>query len=214
MSVIQAEIEVDETDIPFVTVGQPAKVKIDAFKDKDFDGHVTEVGHSPIVVAGASSSTRATNFKVIVTLDGRIPDVRPGFTCTAIVTTATRSMVTSMPIQAGTVREMILDASGAIVRDPLPTPGQTAPRRTTGPQELKPGQTRKEMEGVFLAKDGRAVFTPVTSGIAGEKYLEVLSGLKDGDEVIIGPFSSVRSLKDGDAVKVTAAATGTGTAKS
>jgi HlyD family secretion protein len=179
MSVIQAEIEVDETDIPFVTVGQPAKVKIDAFKDKDFDGHVTEVGHSPIVVAGASSSTRATNFKVIVTLDDRVPDVRPGFTCTAIVTTATRSLVTSVPLQAGTVREMILDASGAIVRDPLPAPGQTAPRRT-----------------------------------AGEKYLEVLSGLKDGDEVIIGPFSSVRSLKDGDAVKVTAAVTGAGPAKS
>ena len=182
MSVIQAEIEVDETDIPCVTIGQPAKVTIDALPDKTFRGKVTEVGNSPIA-ASAGSTTRATNFKVTVTIDGQVPNVRPGFTCTATITTATRQKVTSVPIQAMTLREMVLDEEGQIVREPTAT-GRSgaAPRRpTAGPAELKPGQTRKEVEGVFVIRDGHAVFTPVKTGIAGEKYFEVLDGLKEGD---------------------------------
>ena len=92
MSVIRAEIEVDETDIPSVSIGQPAKVTIDALPDKTFRGKVTEVGNSPIA-ASAGSTTRATNFKVKVTVDGQVPNVRPGFTCTATITTATRQKV-------------------------------------------------------------------------------------------------------------------------
>ncbi|HQX81591.1 MAG TPA: hypothetical protein PKW63_07525, partial [Vicinamibacterales bacterium] len=84
-----------------------------------------------------------------------------------------------------------------------PTPPGAPARRVTAPTELQPGQTRKEIEGAFVVTDGKAVFTPIKVGIAGEKFFEVLSGLKDGDEVITGPFTSVRSLKDGDAVKVT-----------
>jgi HlyD family secretion protein len=213
MSVIQAEIEVDETDIPFVAVGQPGKVKIDAFPDKEFDGHVTEVGHSPITTAGATTATRATDFKVVVVLDGRVPDVRPGFTCTGVITTATRTKATAVPIQATTVREVIVDQTGQIVRD-TPSNGPNAPRRPAGPQEPKPGQARKELEGVFVVKDGKAIFTPIKSGIAGEKYFEVLDGLKEGDEVITGPFSSVRTLKDGDAVKITTGTTVPNAAKS
>ncbi|OYW04824.1 MAG: hypothetical protein B7X11_02525, partial [Acidobacteria bacterium 37-65-4] len=106
MSVIEAEVEVDETDIPFVTLGQQAKIKIDAYPDKSFRGQVTEVGNSPIVTAGAT--TRATNFKVVVTLEETIPDVRPGFTCTADITTATRQKAVAVPIQATTVREMVV----------------------------------------------------------------------------------------------------------
>ena len=108
-----------------------------------------------------------------------------------------------MPIQATTVREMVIDEKGAIVREPV-TPG--APRRPAGggvqAAELKPGHERKEVEGVFVVRDGKAMFEVVKTGIAGEKYFEVLSGLKDGDAVIIGPFSSVRSLADGAAVKL------------
>jgi HlyD family secretion protein len=207
LSVIETEVEVDETDIPFIKLGQPAMVTIDAIPDKKFPGKVTEVGNSAIQATGAAAATRATNFKVVVTLDGTIPDVRPGFTCTAVVTTATRQKVVSVPIQATTVREMVVNADGSLVRTPPPAPGQPAARRTTAPVELQPGQTRKEIEGAFLVKDGKAVFTPIKVGIAGEKYFEVLSGLKDGDEVITGPFTSVRSLKDGDAVKVTTAFT-------
>ncbi|HKW01200.1 MAG TPA: efflux RND transporter periplasmic adaptor subunit [Vicinamibacterales bacterium] len=207
MSVIRAEIEVDETDIPNVTIGQPAKVTIDALPDKTFPGKVTEVGNSPIA-ASAGSTTRATNFKVKITIDGQVPNVRPGFTCTSTITTATRQKVTSVPIQAMTLREVVLDEEGQIVREAAPTGrgGSPAPRRpTTGPAELKAGQTRKEVEGVFLVRDGHAVFVAVKTGIPGEKYFEVLDGLKEGDQVITGPFQQVRTMKDGDAVKVEAA---------
>ena len=201
MSVIEAEVEVDETEIPNVTLGQVAKVTIDAMPGKTFTAKVTEVGNSPIQVAGQQAAGQATNFKVVLTLDGEIPEVRPGFTCTAEITTATRDNVLSVPIQAMTVREMVVDAKGDVVREPPPPGGGPAPRRTA-PVELKAGQSRKELEGVFVVRDGRAMFEPVKTGIAGEKYFELLTGLKDGEEVIIGPFSSVRDLRDGVAVKV------------
>jgi HlyD family secretion protein len=207
MSVIQAEVEVDETDIPSVKIGQPAKVTIDAFPDQTFTGKVTEIGNSPIQQAGsAQSSTQATNFKVVVTLDKEIAEVRPGFTCTAEITTAVRDNVLSVPIQATTVRELILDDRGNVVRPPENERQQRRPSSMTAQAaELKPGQTRKELEGVFVVQNSKAQFTPVKTGIAGEKYFEVISGLKDGDKVITGPFTSVRSLTEGAAVKETAA---------
>jgi len=208
MSIIEAEVEVDETDIPTVAVGQMATVKIDAFPDKTFPAKVTEVGNSPIQVTG--STTRATNFKVVVQIEGTVPDVRPGFTCTADITTATRQKAVAVPIQATTVREQTVDASGAMVREAV-EPGKETRRRAAAPADLKPGESRKELEGVFLVKDGRAVFQPVKVGIAGDKYFEVLSGLSAGDEVITGPFASVRAMKEGDQVKV--ANTGAGAAK-
>ena len=207
MSVIEAEVEVDETDIPHVQIGQTAKVKIDAFPDREYKGRVTEVGNSPIQAA-ASGARTATNFKVVVQLEGEVPDIRPGFTCTAEITTATRAQVVAVPIQATTVREMIVDQKGDIVRAPAPAEGERRPRRpasTPADAQLPAGQSRKELEGVFLVKDGRAVFTAIKTGIAGERFFEVVTGLKEGDDVIIGPFSSVRSLQDGDLVRVTAA---------
>jgi HlyD family secretion protein len=200
--VIETEIEVDETDIPFIKIGQPAKITIDALPDQTFPGKVTEVGNSPI--QAAAGQQRATNFKVVVTVDGQVPNVRPGFTCTAVITTATRTKVLGVPNQAMTLREVVVDDKGEIVR-PEHKPGVTPSARPVGPLELKPGQQRKEMEGVFLVKDGRALFQPVKTGIAGEKYFEVLSGLKADDEVITGPFASVRGLREGDQVRVTAA---------
>jgi HlyD family secretion protein len=204
LSVIETEVEVDETDIPFIELGQPARITIDAFPDKEFPGRVTEVGNSAIQTTGAAT-TRATNFKVVVTLEGEVPDVRPGFTCTAVITTATREKAVAVPIQATTVREMVVNADGSLVRAPVSTDGAPTTRRVTTPTELEPGQERKEIEGAFIVKDGRAVFTPITVGIAGEKFFEVLSGLSEGDEVIVGPFASVRTLKDGDLVQATAA---------
>ena len=213
MSVIEAEVEVDETDIPFVQIGQMAKIKVDAFPDRTYTGRVTEVGNSPIQAAGAAGGARtATNFKVVVQLEGEVPDIRPGFTCTAEITTATRKQVVAVPIQATTVREVVVDQKGDIVREPAPAEGEARPRRPAAPAADAPlpaGQSRKEVEGVFLVKDGRAVFTAVKTGIAGERFFEVLQGLKEGDEVIIGPFSSVRALQDGGQVRVTAAPGGT-----
>jgi HlyD family secretion protein len=212
MSVIEAEVEVDETDIPSVKLGQTAKITIDAMTGKTFTGKVTEIGNSPIQASGSTgaptSASQATNFKVVVTLDTEIAEVRPGFTCTAEITTATRKDVVSVPIQATTVREMVVDDNDNIVRDP--EADKKRPKRPAGVQaqtaELKPGQSRKEIEGVFVVKDGKAVFTPVKTGIAGDKYFEVTSGLKEGDSVIVGPFSSVRELADGAQVKVEQAA--------
>ena len=203
MSVIEAQVEVDETDIPNVTLGQHAKITIDAMPGKTFAGKVVEIGNSPIQTAGATSSSQATNFLVKVVVDGEIPDVRPGFTCTAEITTATRKGVVAIPIQATTVREMVVDKEGTIVREPAPQ-GKRRPT-TVSAQELKPGQERKEIEGVFIVKDNKALFVPVKTGIAGEKYFEVLTGVKESDQVIIGPFSSVRELGDGTAVKPEAA---------
>ncbi|MCC7242202.1 MAG: efflux RND transporter periplasmic adaptor subunit [Acidobacteria bacterium] len=216
LSVIEAEIEVDETDIPFVQLGQKAKVTVDAIPDKTFAGTVTEIGNSPIQATSTASATTATNFKVTVTIDGQIPDVRPGFTCTAEITTATRANVVSAPIQALTVRELLYDAQGNIIHETRPPKkrfqfsfGQqsataAAPVRT----ELLPGQKRQETEGVFVIRDGKATFVPVTLGIAGERYLEVTSGLKEGDRVITGPFESVRGLYEDDAVNTATPATG------
>jgi HlyD family secretion protein len=207
LSVIETEIEVDETDIPFIRIGQPAKVTIDAIPDKTFSGRVTEVGNSPIQATGAAAAARATNFKVTVTIDGTVPNVRPGFTCTAVITTATRQKVPAVPIQGMTVRELVVDEKGEIVKEPELTPEEKAKKsaargRPAPPPELKPGQTRKEIEGVFMIQDGFAKFVPVKVGIAGEKYFEVLSGLKASDEVITGPFASVRGIRDGDPVRL------------
>jgi len=211
MSGIEAEIEVDETDIPFIKIGQLTKVSIDALPGKEFPGRVTEVGNSPIQAGGATGG-RATNFKVKVTIDGTVPDVRPGFTCTAVVTTATRKKVLSVPIQAMTVREKIVDAGGNIVADtPVAAASGTPVATPTPGAALKDGQSRKEIEGVFLVRDGKAVFAPVKIGIAGDKYYEVLGGLKEGDEVVTGPPTAARTLKEGDAVKVTAATPSSGT---
>ena len=205
MSIIEAELEVDETDIPNVALGQTAKVTIDALPDRSFTAKVTEIGNSPIQTA-ASATTRAINFKVVVTVEGQIPDVRPGFTCTADITTATRKDVTAIPIQATTVRELVYDDKGNVIKDPEADTKTRRPGPVAVEAELKPGQTKKETEGVFVMKDGKAAFLPVKTGIAGEKFFEVLSGVKAGDEVITGPFNSVRDLKDGAPVKLQPAA--------
>jgi HlyD family secretion protein len=206
MSVIEAEIQVDETDIPNVAIGQKTKITIDAMPDRTFAGHVTEVGNSPINVSAQSTGSRqATNFKVVVTVDEAIPNIRPGFSCTADITTATRQDAVAVPIQALAVREVTMDASGKVIRQPTP---EKAVKKASNSVETaatakdKPGQTKKEVEGVFAVRDGKAEFTPVKSGISGDKYCEVLSGLSPGDKVITGPFASVRELADGKAVKV------------
>jgi HlyD family secretion protein len=202
MSVIQAEIEVDETNLPNVKFDQQAKITIDAIPDRTFRGHVTEIGNSPIASTSTGGTTQATNFKVVVVLDEPVPDARPGFTCTADITTATRKGVVAVPIPAVAVRELIYDEHGQVVKPPR-TDKKRSPTDPPPPLvELKPGQTRKETEGVFVLRDGRAEFVTIKMGISGDKYFEVLSGLMDGDRVITGPFNSVRGMADGDQVKV------------
>jgi HlyD family secretion protein len=210
MSVLEAEVEVDETDIPTVQLGQAATVSIDAVPDRKFKGHVTEIGNSPIQTGtGAQAGQRqATTFRVVITIDEEVPDVRPGFTCTAEITTATRKNSVSVPIQALTVREMLFDPKGTMMREDTSTRrrrgGDAVSTTVSASNEPPPGHERKEVEGVFVLREGRAVFTPVKTGVAGEQYFEVLEGLKAGDQVITGPFASVRELADGQDVKVQA----------
>lgn len=202
MSNIEAQVEVDETDIPNVELGQIAKITIDAMPGKTFSGKVVEIGNSPIsTTTSTTASSQATNFLVKVKVNDDIPDVRPGFTCTADITTATRKKAVSVPIQAMTVREVVLDHEGNVVHDDKAGRGRGGVGAVQA-AELPAGQERKEIEGVFVVRDNKALFVPVKTGIAGEKYFEVLSGLKVGDQVITGPFSSVRELKDGAAVKI------------
>jgi HlyD family secretion protein len=206
MSVIEAQVEVDETNVPIVAMDQRARVMVDALPDRTFTGRVTEIGNSPIqqpAGAGEGSSNRqATNFKVSVTLDQQIPDIRPGFTCTAEITTAKRAGVIAVPIQAVTVRDVIYDAHGKMVHRPRPDRDDDAPVAAITDDDLLPGETRKETEGVFVFRDGQAWFTPIKVGIAGDRYFEGLSGLNEGDRVLTGPFESIRQLTDGDRVTI------------
>ena len=200
--ILEAELEVDETDIPDVRLGQEATIEIDALPNRSYRGKVTEIGNSPIQETGQNAS-QATNFKVVVTLDDDVPEVRPGFTCTADITTAVRAATVAVPIQATTVREMAVDAQGQIVRKVTgeDTQGVTpsvsaaaAPMAATGSVE--------EIEGVFVIRDDTVQFTRVVTGIAGERYFEALTGLREGDLVVTGPFNVVRSLNDGDPVRL------------
>ena len=221
LSVIEAEVEVDETDIPSIRLGQSAVVTIDALPDEEFAGIVTEIGNSPMQ-AGQGAGTQATNFKVVVTLNDEIPNVRPGFTCTADITTAFRDDAIAIPIQSATVREVILDANGQMVRQVIREDeeetldgnpiGARFSMRFGGDGAVEDETVRdddaegEELEGVFVARQGQAVFLPVLTGIAGERHFEALYGVVAGDLVITGPFSEVRNLNDGDAIRVVAGA--------
>ena len=197
-SILEAHVEVDETDIPSVRLGQTAAITIDALPDTTYPGRVTEIGNSPIQ-GGELGTNQATNFEVVVTLDGDVPGVRPGFTATADIQTAVRTSVVAVPIQSTTVREVTLDADGRMVR-PAPEAGAA----TASAAEPAAPERTEEAEGVFVVRDEQAWFVAVDTGIAGDRYFEVISGLDAGDLVAIGPFDVVRTLEDGDPVRVNA----------
>ena len=197
-SILEAHVEVDETDIPSVQLGQAATITIDALPDTTYTGRVTEIGNSPIQ-GGELGTNQATNFEVVVTLNGDVPGVRPGFTATADIQTAMRTDVVAVPIQSTTVREVSLDPDGRVVR-PAPEAGAA----TASAAEPAAPERTEEAEGVFVVRDEQAWFVAVDTGIAGDRYFEVISGLDAGDLVAIGPFDVVRTLEDGDPVRVNA----------
>jgi HlyD family secretion protein len=205
LSFVEAEIEIDETDIVDVVVGQPAEVRIDAFPDEVFSAEVIEVGRSPI--SAIQSTTQAVNFKVVVRVIENVPGARPGLSCTADVLTATRRKAIAVPIQALILREVELDAEGNVVqRDPLADLlAEVESGTATDPDELD------EVEGAFLLRDGVALFVPIEVGIAGERHFEVLSGIEEGDEVVTGPFDIIRALASGDRIEKAGRAGQTGT---
>ena len=196
MSVVTADVKVDETDIVNVQLGQPAEITVDALPNKVFKGHVTEVGDQALLrstgVATSQSTTgteEAKDFRVVVTLDGTFDDLRPGLSCTAKITTAHKTNVLALPIQALTMHDPATDNA---------KPGDVQ-ASTTNPKT-------NPIQGVFVVhKDDhgklRAKFVPVTTGITGATDIEVLSGLTPGDEIVTGPFKTLRTLKSGELIK-------------
>jgi len=201
MSVITAEVKVDETDIVNVILGQPAEVTIDAIPKKVFHALVTEIGNNAIVRSTgvatsqqASASQEAKDFKVVVTLQDPPEDLRPGLSTTAKITTATRSNVVTIPIQALTIRrEADLKAANA----------EKGSVQAAAPQkDTSKGKSEDEVQGVFVVRSKKAEFVPVQTGVTGTTDIEVLSGLKEGDEIVTGSYKVLRTMRPGASVKI------------
>jgi HlyD family secretion protein len=201
MSIITAEVKVDETDIVNIEIGQPADVTVDALPGRVFKGHVTLVGDQAILrstgIATSQSTTgteEAKDFKVVITLDHPDDDLRPGLSTTAKITTAHKNNVLTIPIQALT--EHVPEKLGP---GDKPLPISATPAVAPGTKPAVP------VQGVFTVNnvDGklRALFVPVTTGITGATDIEVLSGLTEGQEIVLGPFKTLRVLKGGALLK-------------
>lgn len=176
MSVVEAEMEVDEASIPSVKEGLEARVRVDAYPNQTFEGVVTEVGHSPIVKS--TGQNEAIKFKVKVQLENPPDGIKPGLSVQADILTGFRGQALVIPIQA------------LVVRDVEKKPGE----------KPAPGAPREE-EGVYLFESGKVRFQKLKTGLLGETSMEVVEGLKGGETIITGPFRALRNLKPGDAVR-------------
>jgi HlyD family secretion protein len=212
MSIVTAEVMVDETDIVSVKKGQDAQVTIDALPGKFFKGQVTEVGTQAVLRSSGLASTQSTtgnqeakDFKVIVTLQNPPDSLRPGLSSTAKITTAEKKNVMTIPIQALAMRtkkdldEAAKQSGRASVTLAAGRPSSDAPAdgAVSPPTEKNP-----EIQGVFVVRNKRAQFVPVTTGIIGVTDIEVLSGLREGDQIITGSYKTLRTLKPDARVKV------------
>ena len=201
MSLITAEVKVDETDIVSVALGQKADITIDAIPNKTFKGHVIEIGNTAILRStglaasqSAVSSQEAKDFKVVVAMDDPPEEIRPGLSCTAKITTATRQKALTIPIQALTIRQ-----KGDLEVKPKIGAGAMAATKLTPAEEKA---RKEEVQGVFVIAGGKAAFRKVETGITGATDIEVLSGLKDGDEIVTGSYQVIRTLRNEAQVKV------------
>ncbi len=179
LSVMEVEVEVDETDVVGVRLGQPADVEVDAFPDRIFKGTVTEIGSSALQKTNISSTAQESkDFKVVVTLDNPAPELKPGLSASADIITAVKDNVLAVPV------------ASLVVRD----------KPAAGDKPAVAGKAGQE-EGVFLIEDGRVKFAPVRKGIMGELTIEIISGLTDGQTIVSGPYEILRTLKDGDLIR-------------
>ena len=200
MSLITAELKVDETAIIDVKVGQPADITVDAIPNQTFKGHVIEIGNTAILrstgLAASSSTTanqEAKDFKVVVALDNPPDEMRPGLSCTGNIVTATRQAVLTIPIQALTVRQR-----GDL--NPADQQGGADAAAKTDPVAEK--AKKEELQGVFIVRNGAAEFAQVKTGITGMTDIEVVGGLNENDEIITGTYKIIRTLRNSAKVKV------------
>jgi HlyD family secretion protein len=203
MSVVTAEVKVDETDITNVRQGNPANVTIDAIPGKVFKGHVSQVGELAILrSSGQAATTQATantqearDFKVVVTVDNPPDALRPGLSASAKIETAQKKDVLTVPIQALAVRtQRDLDEAQKVQNGSVTL---AAPKPAAGDARVK-----TDVQGIFVIRGKKAEFIPVQTGISGVTDIEVTSGLKDGDEIVIGNYKALRTLRPGASIKV------------
>ena len=180
-------------------MNQTADITIDAIPNKTFKGHVIEIGNTAIVrstgIAASQSTTssqEAKDFKVVVALDAPPEDIRPGLSCTAKITTATRQHVVTIPIQALTIRQ----------KGDLEAPPKNATVQAAKSDPVAEKARKEEIQGVFVIASGKAVFRKVETGITGSTDIEVLSGLKEGDEIVTGSYQVIRTIRNEAPVKV------------
>ncbi len=185
LSVIETEVEVDETEVVHINLGDSASVTLDAFPDTSFAGEVTEIGNSPILSSSVTGQ-QGVDFNVIITIIESIPNVRPGLSADTEITVAERTGALSIPIQSLTVRRK-KDLKGY-------EPDSTQ----TGDEAAN-----EEIEGVFVVEDRRAKFKPVEIGISSQRHFEVVGGLEQDEKVVSGNYRAIRDLKDGQLVKIT-----------
>ena len=204
MSVVTSEVKVDETDIVNVKIGQDADVTIDAVPGKVFKGKVTEIGSQAVLRTSGLATTQSTtsnqeakDFKVVVTLENPPENLRPGLSTTAKIKTAERKGVIAIPIQALAVRS----------RKDLEEAAKNAKKGSNvtlaAPPPPAPGDPKKdEVQGIFVVTGKKAVFRPVDTGISGVTDIEILKGLQVGDEIVVGSYKALRTLKPEASVKV------------
>ena len=187
LGVVEVVVQVDETDVPELAIGDSARVKIDAFPGDTFIGQVTEIANSAI-----RGQQAAVNFEVVITLASLPVVLRPDLSATADIVVDTRTGVTAIPIIALTVRP---------ASDTLPQSSRNTNTASTTAVSVGADPAEQELEGVFRLSGGRASFVPVTVGIAGDEYFEVLSGVAPGDTLVAGPYTAIRQLRAGDRVR-------------
>jgi HlyD family secretion protein len=191
MSVLETKVKVDETDVSRIKIGDSTVIQLDAFPDTTFIGRVSEISNSS-VKAGATGGTggsadQAIDYEVTIQLLNAPPETRPDFSSTAKIITQTRKNALSIPIIALTVRE------DSVKPDTVLTLAKRAPTKEVG---------KRDVEGVFVVgANNKVSFRPVKVGIAGEKYFEVVSGLKEGEQIVGGTYQAIRELKDGALVR-------------
>ncbi|HEX9916640.1 MAG TPA: efflux RND transporter periplasmic adaptor subunit [candidate division Zixibacteria bacterium] len=198
LSFIEIKAEVDETDVGNVEKGQKVKVEIDAYPDTSFNGEVTEIGNTALV-SGYGTQEQTTNFLVKVLLLDKVPGIKPGMSASVDITTEEHKNVLNVPIQAVVMRSP-KDTLEVVAPTKEKKPKKTASADTT--QSSEPKGKEKEIEGVFVIKDHKAVFIPVQTGIADQQNIEIKSGLKDDDMVITGSYKILRTLKNRAKVKL------------